>query len=426
MRKQMQKVVAIILVLVLCLSAFVGCGENVELIDGHEKVTIKWMHHFTEPARIQWVKDVVAKTQELYPWITVDVEVQPFDKYKTTVKMKIQGDDAPDLFDVSTRADILDFVKNDYCADLTNEDFMDTLMDAGKGAGKVDGKYYTVVQDLGGAIVFYNKDMFAKYNLEVPYTYSEWMNVLNTLKNAGVTALAQGFQESWVFAIDSYTDYMPLMYENDANWALDKQAKKTKFSTDENFKMWAEKFWTRSQYAQKDRFGTDWTKACNLVASEKAAMVIGGFFALDAVQLVNPNINLGAFAMPINENKEDTKTPLGNAGGFVVFNGKTEAKVDASKKLLSVIISKEMASQFQTLAKTISTVKGISGDLNPALQDIVEIEADGRTVSSGEIVTFSGEYNTAWTNAVMNFLREDKCNVDALAKTLDDAFAKIS
>ena len=429
----MKKILAVFLAVLLLTAALAGCGAPASgpaAASGSQDaaepapVTIKWMHHFAEEARIAWAQDVAAKTHELYPWITVEIEVQPYDQYVALLKTKIQSDDAPDLYNLQARALLEEFVAADYCADLSDEPWLDTIVAAGVDAGRVNDGVYSIVQDMGGSFVFYNKAIFEQNGLKVPTTYSEWIHVLETLKDAGVTPLAAGYQEVWALLVDTYADSVPDLFENDPDWAVNKMKGESSFADDEVFAQSMQRIYVRTRYTQADAFGSDWNKACELVATGDAAMVIGGLFALDAIQSKNPEVQLGAFALPASENPADSRMPLGNPGGFIVYNGPRQ---EAAKLLLSVMLSKEMAGKYQTLARTLSTVKGIEGEVEPALQDILDVEADGRALSTSALAaSFTGEYQKAYCTELVKFLMADQADVEGFAKTLDSEFAKIA
>ncbi|MEK0312863.1 extracellular solute-binding protein [Cohnella sp. 56] len=62
----------------------------------------------------------------------------------------------------------------------------------------VDGKVYGL--PIGGNTegVFYNKDLFAKYNLEAPTTWDALIKAADTFKKNGITPIAVGSKAGWV------------------------------------------------------------------------------------------------------------------------------------------------------------------------------------------------------------------------------------
>jgi raffinose/stachyose/melibiose transport system substrate-binding protein len=61
----------------------------------------------------------------------------------------------------------------------------------------LDNKTYGLPLELNIAPVYYNKEIFAKYNLEVPTTYDEFLNVVKTLADNGVTPATVGNKDRW-------------------------------------------------------------------------------------------------------------------------------------------------------------------------------------------------------------------------------------
>ena len=52
------------------------------------------------------------------------------------------------------------------------------------------GKWYGVSDYGEYVMVYYNTDMFAKYNIQVPTTFVEFVQALATFKAAGITPIA--------------------------------------------------------------------------------------------------------------------------------------------------------------------------------------------------------------------------------------------
>lgn len=434
----MKKGMSFLLALLMAVTLFAGCGaasagssaavsaasagSAVSSSESHEPVTVKWMHHYAEESRIAWAQAVADKTHELYPWVTVEIENQPYDQYVQMLKTKIQSGDAPDLYD-GTRALVSEFAKNDYIVDLSQESWTADVMTAGLDAGRFGDKIYSVVPELGGTFVFYNKDIFEQNGLTVPTTYSEWMDLLKKVKAAGIAPIAAGYQDVWPMEYDFYSDAIPGLFKDDPNWAAEKMSGDSKFTGDTAFAAEMQRFYERSRYTQDDAFGSDWNKACELMATEKTAMVISGMFAVDAIKSKNADVNLGAFALPESEDEKDSLIPFGLGGGFMVNNGENQ---EAAKLLLSVIMSKEMGSQYQTAASTISSIKDVGGDIDPAFQDILAIEKDGRAFSFSQVdYSFTGEYEDIFRAEVAKFAMADTMDVDGLASRLDDEFSKV-
>ena len=64
-------------------------------------------------------------------------------------------------------------------------------------AYEIDGQAYALPLELNIAPVFYNKAIFDKYGLEAPETYEEFIHVVDTLVENGVTPIALGNRDRW-------------------------------------------------------------------------------------------------------------------------------------------------------------------------------------------------------------------------------------
>lgn len=78
-----------------------------------------------------------------------------------------------------------------------------TLVD---GVGECPGRTSAVPYSIMAAGVIYNKDIFAKYNLQVPKTYDQLLNVSKTLKDNGVTPFYGTFYDAWTVS-QGWFDY---------------------------------------------------------------------------------------------------------------------------------------------------------------------------------------------------------------------------
>lgn len=82
--------------------------------------------------------------------------------------------------------------------DLTDEPFLDNFTPSVIDSLKYEGKVYVVPTGLSYYTgIFYNKDIFAANGLEVPTTWSEFQDVVDTLQAAGVVPFGIGGKDGW-------------------------------------------------------------------------------------------------------------------------------------------------------------------------------------------------------------------------------------
>ena len=132
----------------------------------------------------------VGFTQSPYP--TTDV-------FQAAVRAALPTSKAPDLFTWWSTYRMKDLIDNGLVADLTDlwdkhkAEYPQGLRDAFTFNGKVYGMA-DVVEYWG---VWYNKDVFAKYNLKVPTTWDEFTKVCDTLKKNKITPMLESVQQRW-------------------------------------------------------------------------------------------------------------------------------------------------------------------------------------------------------------------------------------
>jgi ABC-type glycerol-3-phosphate transport system substrate-binding protein len=126
------------------------------------------------------------------PYPTTDVFI-------SAVRAALPTKQAPDLFTWWSTYRMKDLIDQGLVAETTDlwdkhkDEYAKGLRDAFTFGGKVYGFAY-VVEYWG---VWYNTEVFAKYNLSVPKTWDEFLKVCDTLKKNGVTPMAQTVQARW-------------------------------------------------------------------------------------------------------------------------------------------------------------------------------------------------------------------------------------
>ncbi len=136
-----------------------------------------WHIQTTEPMTSNVKADIDRFTKE-NPKYSVDVQVMQNDAYKTKLKIALSSNTAPDIFFSWTGGSMNEYVDADKIVDLTpymdKDNYKERFMDAGINQATYKDKIWGVpVENTAVAMFFYNKDLFAKYNLQVPKTIKE-------------------------------------------------------------------------------------------------------------------------------------------------------------------------------------------------------------------------------------------------------------
>ncbi|WP_213815662.1 ABC transporter substrate-binding protein [Glaciihabitans sp. dw_435] len=174
--------------------------------EGKGKTLTLW-HYESETSAMGIAWDAAIKKFEAETGATVKYEPKAFEQIRSTASQVLNSNAAPD---------ILEYNKGNATAGLLASQGLLTDLDPAVKAYGWDKKLAESIQttarysDTGvmgsGAFygipnygefveTYYNKDMFAKYNVAVPTTFAEFEAALATFKAAGITPLAESVAE---------------------------------------------------------------------------------------------------------------------------------------------------------------------------------------------------------------------------------------
>ena len=259
----------------------------------------------------------------------------------------------------------------------------------------------------------------------MPHTLSDFIDICERLEAAGIIPIAAGFREQWTLICDNFSDHLPATYGAAPNWSDDLQTGNTRWTYDPgNFSQQLELLYNRHRFVNPDPFGTDWNAATEMLASGRAAMILNGNWTIDSVKQKNPDVNLGTFALPFSEDPTDTKLAIGATGGLIAYAN--SPNLDMVMKFFAHMTTEEMANQFQIYRQGMSTVKGLTIDFEPALNDIIRYANEGRAFNISVINRdFGQEYQKSFGDNLTAFLMAREMDTQGFLAKMDQEFDRI-
>ena len=389
----MKRIYAVLLCVVMMLSVLTACGasgtagtetpaetaapaptEAAAETPAQQDVTLHLFHQKQE-AQEAFAQIIDAFHAE-YPYITVEQEIVTNDP-AAILKARIATGEVPDIFQGAN--DTMDIAQGGYIMELTGEPFLNNITDEARSASSftdADGHTWAMPVDGSCEGIFYNKDIFAKYDLAVPTTLSELETVIRTLEENGVTPFAMGFKDAWTIKPVSLVAASSAIYGKDITWDAKKNSGEASFTGTEG---WSTTFeLTRMVYMHgntRTAFDTDYNGACAMMANGEAAMMINGLWALEPIRQINPDVNLGMMAMPATENAADTK--LFQFPDFGLSVSASTAHPEECKLFLEFLTRPEIAELWCSTSKLFSAVKGVSVDFDPLAEDVQQRRRQG-------------------------------------------------
>jgi raffinose/stachyose/melibiose transport system substrate-binding protein len=168
-----------------------------------EPVTITWYHiQNNDPGLSLW-KDLADEYMAEHPNVTIDIQVNENEAFKTKLTTLLQQGDIPDLFQTWGGGGLRQQVEAGLVKDITADiaSWRDTINAGALSMYEVDGKNYGVPFDLGLVGFWYNTKDFEDAGITAPpATWDEFLATVQTLKDKGITPIALAGKDTWTGA----------------------------------------------------------------------------------------------------------------------------------------------------------------------------------------------------------------------------------
>lgn len=294
----MKKWLTLLLVLAMVASLGVGFAEDTS----NEFVALAW-----GDSHIDNYKKQEAEFNEMHPEykFTFDQDSSEAEFLVT----RAAANDLPDLFYLSPWVSITNWASGDWLYDLTDEAWVAELSDGIRDSISVDGVVHGFPYSVCYTGFFYNKDIFEKFNLEVPTTVSEFRAVCETLQANGVTPIAVGGGGGTAWA---YHQYFESLFGTAAGDMLEDvvvglDEGTMTYKDIPNYEGVKEMYeMTIREFNLPNPMDVDYSAMMTAFAEGEVAMYHNGSWSVGDAMKIDPNMRIGFFGYPVNENPEDT------------------------------------------------------------------------------------------------------------------------
>lgn len=140
-------------------------------------------HITTDEVGKKMIQNQVNRFLKVHPDFKVEVVPLQNDSFKTKLKIAMGSNQAPDVFVTWGGGPFFEYVRagkvKDITAYMNENNYKNRFVEAAFGPITYNNKIWAVpVEGAGVALVWYNKEIFKKYNLKVPTTYDEFLNIV--------------------------------------------------------------------------------------------------------------------------------------------------------------------------------------------------------------------------------------------------------
>ncbi|RRC94574.1 ABC transporter substrate-binding protein [Schaalia canis] len=310
--------------------------------------------------------------------ITVTLQAVPDENYNSVVGSRLAGGTDIDIFAGSYTL----FDVPNVMVDLSGEDFTSRMPKASIDSITFsDGKIYSYPSPTPGASfgVFYNKKVFEAAKITTPATLDELTAAMKTLKDSGVAPLYLAGKDGWTL-LQHRNATNPLMnLSGDTIGKLNSNSIRWDAIPELKDQYTALAQWAENGYLNDNVLTATYEESLQNLVDGKAGMIINGTWVIGALADLNESAKdtIGFFPLP----SKDGKTMLGVSGADGLHIAKSSANIDAAKKFLAFLSSKEIAQKFMDGAPGISNFTDVTvPDSTPvAMKEVSEAIANGDT-----------------------------------------------
>lgn len=375
------------------------------LADSGEETTISFVHWRSEDAEVY--KKLISQFEEQNPNIKVEMEVTSADmsQYYALIKARLSGSQGLDVFAIHPGVYLSEYQEAGQLMDLTEQPFVKEYLESMVESCTVDGKVYGLPQAYNNHCVFYNKKIFAKYNLTPPKTWEDMENVCKVLKENGEETIVSGSAEEWVHEIP-FIQLIGSYFKDDPLILQKLEQGEVKF-TDEKFQAIFKDYQDmgKTGFFTKDAMGTKYEPSLALFAQEKAAMLNTGTWSVGGLKQQNPDLEFGIFLLPSRVGSPVVQ--LGPAQALTISANTKNS--EASLKFLEFLSSKDAATLYANVTMQNSGVKDVKLDMDEMnmISDLIANEG-GESVTCYHIIVKNVTLSDLWRQAmVRSFMGED-------------------
>lgn len=264
----------------------------------------------TEITMIQYKPEAVAAFEEMEERFNathdnIVLKIESPNEAMTILKTRLIKEDYPDIVGIGGDINYSNFLDAELFMDISDFD----------GISEIKPSYMQIEKDLefipqdgvyalpyvaNCAGILYNKDMFEENGWEIPTTWTEFIDLCETIQASGQLPLYFGYKDTWTTLAPWNALAVGLA---DADICAQVNAGNTTFT--EGYAEVAEKIKILLDYAEPNPYAYSYNDACTAFARGESAMYPIGSYAVPQILSVNPDMNIDSFTFPANEDESD-------------------------------------------------------------------------------------------------------------------------
>lgn len=348
----------------LLISGFISCKKD----SASDMVTLTFTSWRTDD--IERMNRINALFSQLHP--NIKINFQPFDTevYDSIALDRLKDGTGADILFLRSYDKGRKFYDNGYLYDLTNvipnlASFNPMVVNAWSTK---QGTTYGLPSVGVTHGIYYQKALFAEYNIQEPTNWNEFIAACETLLNGGETVFAQGTLDSWTLYEIAFSGLGANFYGGEvARQALMSGTNKL---TDPNFLAAFSAVNSLKKYLPEGYHTLGYEAMKQLFASGKAAMFLGGSWEISTFEDLGIDSNeIGWFAPPVATQGDKLQYCFHVDAGIGI--NKNSKNLEAAIEYIKWLSSSQYAQALMDeLPGFFSYTSGINALSNPLAQEM--------------------------------------------------------
>lgn len=429
----MKKKTALALCMVLATANIIGCSsgakpensstdtaKETENKDEDGVLTLEFFQQKMEEGPQKGYQEIIDRFNEENPDIKIEMNTVP--DAATVLTSRIASGDIPVIFsDYPTQQQFKQKVANGYVQELSGQEFLNNVEDSAlEMSRQEDGKDYALPYSRNYMGVYYNQEIFDKYDLEIPETWEEFTALCDVLQSNGITPI--GIMGKDPARVGHGFQCMTVAWDPEGIEAIEATvAGENKLEEDQGFRQIAEKTVELLSYCNEDILGLADTTCWENFANGQYAMCITGSYARGTLLIANPDLKMGVFPLP-NDTKETTNTLAGIDAAVCVSAKASDEEKEAAYKFLAYLAETENAQIFCDKDGAPSCIKEVKPNYE-GIEPMMDLINAGQ-VHDWMASTIDNNIVTDLYNVTQGFWSEK--NIDSYLKQMDESIAVTS
>ncbi|GAB3947179.1 ABC transporter substrate-binding protein [Corynebacterium tapiri] len=295
----------------------------------------------------------------------------------TNLSASFVRDNPPDLGCLNYNLEMGRFMERGALTDLADLPEADRIRDDVKELATAyatyEGRTSVLPYSVTASSVIYNRDIFDQHGLEVPETWDEFINLCETLKSKDVLPIYSTFLDPWTITqgLFDYTvgglvdvkDFYDKMKVIGKDVGPDSEV-----SFQNTLREPVQRMMQLIEYTNRDATSRAYGDGNSAFADGASAMYFQGPWALAQLDVIDPNLNLGTFPLPMTDNPADRKVRV-NIDLSLWIPEKADA-IPGAREFLKFLMRPENQNAYNEAFLAFGTTKDAPKAADPRIADM--------------------------------------------------------